>query len=93
MCKILFLPPSFQLFVSAQSFMKLECDQHNYMNAWFLPVESPYYAIVGDDGSFTIDGVPPGKYKIIAFHPSLGIVRQEVDVKGKTTTNFEFVGK
>jgi hypothetical protein len=80
-------------FKKEDAFMKVECDQHNYMNVWFLPVENPYYAIVGDDGSFNIDGVPAGKYKIIAFHPSLGIVRQEVEVKGKTTTNFEFAGK
>ena len=80
-------------FKKEDAFMKVECDQHNYMNVWFLPVENPYYAIVKEDGTFTIAGVPPGKYKIIAFHPSLGIVRKEVEVKGKTTADFEFAGK
>lgn len=80
-------------FKKEDTFMKVECDQHNYMNVWFLPVESPYYAIVGEDGSFSIDQVPPGKYKITAWHPSLGFTKQDVEVKGKTTVNFEFAPK
>ncbi|MCG3112872.1 MAG: hypothetical protein MCM46_13730 [Candidatus Manganitrophus sp. SB1] len=77
------------------SFLKVECDQHNYMNVWFRPIENPYYAIVGEDGTFTIGDVPPGKYKIEAFHPKLGFVEKEVEVAGggKATADFEFAGK
>lgn len=79
-------------FKKSESFLKVECDQHNYMNAWALPVDNPYYAIVGDDGSFSIDQVPPGKYTIKAFHPALGFQKGQVEVaaNGKATTNFEF---
>lgn len=80
-------------FKKEDSFMKVECDQHNYMNVWFLPVESPYYAVVNDDGTFSIDQVPAGKYQVIAFHPSLGFQKQEVEVKGQAKANFEFAGK
>ena len=37
--------------------MFLECDQHNYMNAWFTPVKNPYYAIIGEGGAFSIDQI------------------------------------
>jgi hypothetical protein len=79
-------------FKKSESFMKVECDQHNYMNAWALPVDNPYYAIVSDDGSFSIDQVPPGKYTVKAFHPALGFQKSEIEVaaKGKATANFEF---
>lgn len=79
-------------FKKEDSFMKVECDQHNYMNVWFLPVTSPYYAIVGEDGSFKIDDVPPGSYEVKAFHPALGFVEAKVTVpaKGAATANFEF---
>lgn len=75
-----------------ESFMKVECDQHNYMQVFFQPVENPYYAIVGADGTFTIDGVPPGTYEIYAFHPILGEKEAKVTVaaKGKATTDFSF---
>jgi hypothetical protein len=77
------------------SFLKVECDQHNYMNVWFLPIENPYYAVVGEDGAFSIGDVPPGKYNILAFHPSLGFVNKEVEVGGgaKVALDFEFAGK
>jgi hypothetical protein len=78
--------------VDKGSHMKLECDQHNYMQAFFLPVENPYYAVVGEGGSFTIDGVPPGDYEILAWHPALGNVTQKVTVaaKGAATADFTF---
>ena len=72
--------------------MKTECDQHNFMQVWFYAIENPYYAVVGEDGSFTIDQVPPGKYKITAWHPILGTQEQEVTLtaKGKGSATFEF---
>jgi hypothetical protein len=80
------------LLKKADSFMKLECDQHNYMNVYFQPVENPYYAIVKEDGTFSIDGIPPGKYEVYAFHPILGSMEKEVTLaaKGKGSLNFEF---
>ena len=82
-------------FKKEDSFMKMECDQHNYMNAWFVPVTNPYYAIVGEDGSFEIGDVPPGKYTVKAWHPILGFQKQEIEVaaKGKAATVFEFASK
>jgi hypothetical protein len=79
-------------FKKTDAFMKVECDQHNYMNAWALPVENPYYAVVNDDGTFSIDQIPAGKYEVKAFHPKLGFKATQIEVtaKGKTTANFEF---
>ncbi len=79
-------------FKKTDVFMKVECDQHNYMNAWALPVNNPYYAIVNEDGTFSIDQIPPGKYEVKAFHPKLGFKKMAVEVpaKGKATANFEF---
>ena len=75
--------------------MKLECDQHNYMVTWLYPVKNPYYAIVGPMGTYSIDKVPPGKYKILAWHPILGTQEKEINVgtTGKLTVNFEFSEK
>jgi hypothetical protein len=74
------------------STMKLQTDQQNFMEAYFYPVENPYYAIVGHKGTYEIDEVPPGKYNLIAWHPILGIQEKEIEVAatGKVTANFEF---
>jgi hypothetical protein len=77
------------------SILYLECDQHNYMNAYFTPVQNPYYAIVGKDGSFSIDQIPPGTYEVYAWHPILG--KQETNVTftagGKEKAEFVFAAK
>lgn len=58
-------------------------------------VENPYYAIVGDDGTFTISDIPPGTYEVYAWHPTLG--KQEANVtiraKGHATADFSFAAK
>ncbi len=73
----------------------LETDQQNYAQAYFLPVENPYYAIVQDDGTFTIRDIPPGTYTVLAWHPVLG--KQEATVtitaNGRARADFSFTAK
>ncbi len=82
-------------FKKTDSFLKIECDQHNYMNVWALPVRNPYYAVVNDDGTFSIGDVPPGKYQLKAFHQELGFKTADITVAGgaAATANFEFAAK
>lgn len=71
--------------------IRLKCGVHEFMQAYFLPVENPYYAIVGPDGTYTIKDIPPGRYTIFAWHPILGRVETEVDVIGAETTGLDFL--
>src|SRR4029077_1652982 len=57
--------------VAQGSVFKLICDQHEFMQVWGLPITSPHYAIVGEDGKFEIKDIPAGKYKLVAWHPAL----------------------
>ncbi|MCG3777924.1 MAG: hypothetical protein JW388_0626 [Nitrospira sp.] len=71
-------------------FYRLQCDQHEFMQGFYLPVSSPYFTVVKDDGSFEIKGVPAGKHKVVAWHPFAAKgkkVEFEVDVtEGGTAT-------
>jgi hypothetical protein len=69
----------------------LQCDQHNYMEADARIVWNPYYAISAQDGTFKLDQIPAGKYKVTAWHPYLGQVTQEITIAGggDTKANFE----
>jgi len=62
------------------SMLRLQCDQHEFMQSFFLPVSNPHYAVVKEDGSFEIQNVPAGKHKIVAWHPFAGKIEAEVDV-------------
>ena len=55
-------------FSKPEIFMKFQCDSHTWMFAWVTVVDSPYYALTGKDGKFTIKDVPPGEYTIVALH-------------------------
>jgi hypothetical protein len=68
-------------FDKPEDFMKFQCDVHPWMFAWVTIEDSPYFALSGKDGSFTIKNVPPGKYTITASHRKLGPQTQDVEVK------------
>jgi hypothetical protein len=56
------------------------CDVHPWTHGWLVVLDHPYFAQTGANGSFTIDGVPPGSYHIRAWHPSFGIADGTVTV-------------
>jgi Carboxypeptidase regulatory-like domain len=71
----------------------MQCGFHAYMVSWGMAMEHPYYAVSGPDGSFSIPDVPPGQYRVMAWHPETGpAVQQSVTVpsKGTATVAFEF---
>lgn len=50
--------------VSSEGPFLVGCDYHPWMNAYVFGVDNPYVAVSGADGSYTIDGIPPGEYEI-----------------------------
>jgi hypothetical protein len=58
----------------------MQCGFHAYMLSWGLAVSNPYYAITDGAGSYRIDDVPPGSYRMTAWHPYVGIVSEEIVV-------------
>lgn len=75
--------------------MKIECDQHDFMHSFIFVAKNPYYAVVSDDGTFSIDNIPPGKYTLKAWHGTLGTKKAKVEVVSgdALTSDFEFKGK
>jgi len=48
------------------------CDLHPWMKAWIGVFEHPYFAVSGADGGFAWSGLPPGEYRVKAWHEKLG---------------------
>ncbi len=74
----------------------MQCGFHAYMETWGMAVDNPYYALTDEKGQFTIGDIPPGKYKLVVWHPQArSLVEQEVVVpaKGAVTANFEIQSK
>jgi hypothetical protein len=70
--------------------VRITCDRHSFMQNWLYVVETPYFAVSDEDGRFTIDHVPPGRYELTAWHPVLGLKRQDVTVAVDDTVDADF---
>jgi hypothetical protein len=44
--------------------VKVYCDIHSHMYATILVLRNPYFAVPNDEGSYRINGVPPGTYRV-----------------------------
>jgi plastocyanin len=48
--------------------IKVSCSVHEWMSSWVIVMPHPYYAVTAADGSFKLENVPAGKYKVIVWH-------------------------
>ena len=68
----------------------LLCNVHAEMSSFVLILNNPYFSVTGRDGVFKIDNVPPGNYKLSAWHEKLRTVVKDVTVESGKTANVDF---
>ena len=71
--------------------LELRCDLHPWTRAWIAVFDHPYFAVTERDGAFTLDGIPPGRYRLVAWHERFGIVEDSVDVTAGQTGRVKVV--
>ena len=57
--------------------IRLECNVHPWMGGFVGVFSHPFFAVTGEDGTFTIKGVPPGEVEIVAWHESVRLDGQK----------------
>lgn len=67
------------------------CDIHPWMSAYHLPLDHPYAAISGSDGSFEIPNLPAGKLVFKLWHEAGKELEKayKVEIKANETTTVE----
>jgi hypothetical protein len=70
--------------------IKITCDAHGWMHAWWVATDTPYFAVTDDKGNYSIPGVPPGNYEVEVWQEKLGTADQKVDVKDGATATSDF---
>ncbi len=73
---------------------KVKCEVHPWMGAYIGVFSHPYFAVTGDDGSFTIKDVPAGDYTVETWQEKYGVKtgKLKVEASGKATLDFSYQG-
>ena len=87
-------PPIEQKFPRAEVIIPIKCNQHPWMKSYVAVMNHPFYAVSAEDGSFSIKGLPPGKYNLVALHEKFGekTIEITIAVKGSATADFSYDG-
>jgi plastocyanin len=80
-------------FTRSEQMIPVVCNQHNWMKAYIGVMDHPFYAVTGEDGSFTIKGLPPGEYEIEAWQEKYQAQSQKVTVGAKESKTADFTYK
>jgi hypothetical protein len=68
----------------------VRCDLHPWMNAWVRVFNHPYFAVTDSVGTFAIHRLPPGNYRLKAWHESLGVQEKSFTVRSGSSTIIDF---
>jgi plastocyanin len=64
------------------------CKLHPEMTSYVIVLETPYFAVSKEDGSYSIAEVPDGTYEVAIWHERFKKQTSTVTVRGQTTVDF-----
>ncbi len=71
-------PPLVKTFKRPEKSVVFKCNQHPWEKAYVAVFDHPFFAVSDAQGSFKIEGLPPGQYKVVAWHERFG--EKSVDI-------------
>jgi plastocyanin len=71
--------------------VRVFCEIHSHMSAFVLVFSHRYFASTGPDGSYRIEGVPPGDYEVVVWTDGEERLREGVRVPPGEAIELDFV--
>lgn len=71
---------------------EINCNFHNWMRGWVLPLDHPWGTVTAADGSFTIAGVPTGEMEFAVYHEGnqpVGTIKVTIQADQETSQVIE----
>ncbi len=83
---------STKTFAAPEVMVKCACNVHPWMATYVGVVAHPFFGVSGEDGGFTIAGLPAGHYTLEAWHEKYGTQTKTVTVADgeRAQVDFEF---
>ncbi len=80
----------FKTFTAEEILFPVTCSVHPWMRSYIGVSPHPFFAVTGDDGTFSLKGVPPGTYTIEAVHEKFGKKAGTVTLAPSGAATIEF---
>ena len=78
-------------FTRVETLIPIKCNQHPWMKAYAGVLAHPFFAVSRRDGSFKIEGLPPGQYTLVVWHEVFGEQTVAVSIGSMETKSIELV--
>jgi plastocyanin len=87
-------PPMVRKFLKPEVMIRVKCNIHSWMHAFIGVVDNPYFTVSKEDGSYSIENLPPGTYTIGFWQEALGTQERQITVAphSNTQVNLTFKG-
>ena len=87
-------PPMVRKFLKPEVMIRVKCNVHSWMHAFIGVVDNPYFAVSKENGSYSIENLPPGTYTIGFWQEALGTQERQITVAphSNTQVNLTFKG-
>jgi hypothetical protein len=66
------------------------CGVHPWMRSYLAVVGHPFFAVTGDDGNYSLKGVPPGSYTVEAVHEKYGKKEMQIVIGARESKVVDF---
>ena len=88
-------PPIEKTFARSEVLIPVKCNQHPWMKAYIGVLKHPFFAVSAEDGTYSLKGVPPGTYTVVAWKEGGADGTQKsmsvtVPANGNATADFAF---
>ena len=80
----------FKTFPREEIWFPVTCSVHPWMRAFLSVVSHPFFAVTGEDGAFTLKGVPPGSYTLEVIQEKFGRKTAQVAVAADESKTIDF---
>ena len=70
--------------------IKVFCEIHSHMSAVIRVFDHGWFTVPNEDGTFAIDGVPPGDHTLVAWHERIGERRDQITIRSGAATQINF---
>ena len=70
--------------------VKVFCEIHSHMSAVIRVFDHRWFTVPNEDGTYSIDDVPPGEHTLVAWHERIGERRDRVTIRPGAAAQMNF---